>query len=208
MAYDLEEQEQLDELKSWWKQYGNMVTWVAIAAMLAFSGYKGWGIYQHQQNAQASQLYESLQQLKPSDYKAVREISGQLIDKYARTTYAGRAALLAAHANYQAGDRKSATAQLQWAQEHGSEDSVKSIAALQLASMQMEDKQYDAALKTLSAKPAVGFEGLVADMKGDVLAAAGKKPEAKKAYEEALAKLDSDAPLHKYTAQKFDALGH
>jgi predicted negative regulator of RcsB-dependent stress response len=208
MAYDLEEQEQLDELKAWWKQYGSFVTWVVIAALLALAGYKGWQIVQHRQNSQASQLYESLQQMKPTDTKAVRETSAQLIEKYPRTTYAGRAALLAAHANYQTGDRKSAVAQLQWAITHSGEDAVKSIAALQLASVQLEDKQYAAALKTLADKHAAGFDGLVADMKGDVLAAQGKKPEARKAYEEALAKLDGSTPLRQYTAQKLDALGH
>jgi predicted negative regulator of RcsB-dependent stress response len=208
MAYDLEEQEKLDELKAWWKHYGNFVTWAVIVLMLGFAGYKGWQIYQHQQNTQASQLYESLQQLNPTDTKAVRETSAQIIEKYSRTIYAGRAALLAARANYQAGDRKSAVAQLQWAMANGGDLAVKSIASLQLASVQLEDKQYDAALKTLEIKHAAGFDGLVADMKGDVLAAQGKKEEAKKAYQEALIKLNSEAPLHKYTEQKLDALGH
>ena len=208
MAYDLEEQEQLDELKAWWKQYGNLVQWGLIIALSLLAAYKGWQIYQHQQNAKASQLYEALQQLKETDTKAVREISGQLIDKYSGTTYAGRAAVLAARANYKANDRKSAAAQLQWALDNGSEDAVKSIAALQLAGLQLENKQYDSALKTLATRNDDGFKGLISDLKGDVLVAQGKKAEARKYYLDALANLDEKTPLRKYTAQKLDALGN
>jgi predicted negative regulator of RcsB-dependent stress response len=115
--------------------------------------------------------------------------------------------LMAARANYEAGDAKSAHAQMEWAIKHTSDDSVKSIAQLQLAGLQFEEKKYDDALKTLAEKHDPAFDGLLSDLKGDILVAQGKPAEAKKAYAEALAKLDEKGKFRKYTEQKLDALG-
>ncbi len=207
MAYDLEEQEQLDTLKAWWKEHGNKVQWVAIAALAALAAVQGWKYYQHQQNAQASAQFDALQQLDITNIKAVRSASAQIIEQYSRTPYAARAALLAAHANYKANDRKSAAAQLEWVIANGKDGAIKAIAALQLAGIKFEDKQYDAALKVLEPQHDQGFAGLVADLKGDILAAQGKKAEAKQAYEQALKNLDDKASFRKFTENKLDALG-
>ena len=207
MAYDLEEQEQLDELKAWWKQHGDKVQWAVLALAAVVAAFQGWKFYEHRQNAQASMLYESLQKLNVSDTKSVRAVSAQIMDKYSGTPYAARAALLAVQSNYAAKDKKSATAQLEWVMGHGNDDAVKSIAMLQLAGLKYEDKQYDAALKLLETKHDQAFDGLVADLKGDVLVAMGKKADAKKAYQDALAKLDDKTSFHKYTEQKLDELG-
>jgi predicted negative regulator of RcsB-dependent stress response len=207
MAYDLEEQEQLDELKAWWKRNGNMVTWGLIAVLAVFAAYQGWNYYQRSQALEASVQYEALAQMTVKDIKEIRSVSGQIIDKYAGTPYAGRAALIAAKANYANKDAKSAKAQLEWAMEHAQEDGIRAIAQLQLAAIQLEEKQYDAALKTLGKKHEASFDGLVADLKGDIYAAQGKKTEAKTAYQEALAKLDDTGRMHGYTQHKLDALG-
>jgi predicted negative regulator of RcsB-dependent stress response len=207
MAYDLEEQEQLDELKAWWKQYGNTVQWVVLVALIVAASIQGWRYYQYRQNAQASMLYESLQRLSVADTKSVRAVSSQIMDKYADTPYAARAALLAAQTNYVAKDKKSATAQLEWVMGHGNDAAIQTIAMLQLAGLKYEDKQYDAALKLLQGQHDVAFDGLVADLKGDILVAQGKTAEAKKAYQDALSKLEPKNSFRKYTEQKLDELG-
>jgi predicted negative regulator of RcsB-dependent stress response len=129
------------------------------------------------------------------------------MDSYAGTPYAGRAALILAKVNYAASDVKSAKAQLEWAMGNAKEDSVRAIAQLQLAGLQYEEKQYDAALKTLEQKHDAAFDGLFADLKGDVLAAQGKKADAKAAYQQALTKLDAEGRYRRYTQYKLDALG-
>lgn len=207
MAYDLEEQEQLDELKAWWTRYGNVVTWALIAVLACFAAYQGWKYYQRSEALKASTQYEALAQMSVKDIKEIRAVSGQIIENHAGTPYAGRAALIAAKANYASNDAKSAKAQLEWATQNAKEDSVRSIAQLQLATIQYEEKAYDAALKTLSEKHEAAFDGLVDDLKGDVLAAQGKRAEAKAAYTDALTKLDAKARLHGYTQHKLDALG-
>ncbi|HQR50284.1 MAG TPA: tetratricopeptide repeat protein [Methylophilaceae bacterium] len=207
MAYDLEEQEQLDELKAWWKRHGNTVMLGLGLALAAFAAYQGWKAYQHRQSLQASAQYDALTQLEEKDIKGIRSISGQIIEKYAGTPYAVRAALIAAKANYAANDAKSAKAQLEWAMGHAKEDALRAVAQLQLAAIQFDEKQYDAALKTLGEKHDAGFDGLFADLKGDILAAQGKKAEAKAAYAEALTKLDAGGDYRHHTEHKLDALG-
>jgi len=208
MAYDLEEQEQLDELKAWWKAYGSMGLLVVGAAIVSFVAVWGWKDYQNKQSREASVQFQALTQSDPKDIKAIQALSAGLMEKYASTPYAGRAAVVAAKANFAAGDAKSAEAQLEWAIKNAQEDPVKSIALLQLAAIQLDGKQYDVALKTLAEKHDAGFDGIFADLRGDILAAQNKKTEAKAAYQEALIKLDAKNHYSSYTQHKLEALGN
>lgn len=207
MAYDLEEQEQLDTLKAWWKANGKYVQAVILAVVIGFAGYKAWTYYQFKQSVKASAQYEALTKLDQKDVKAIQTAAGELMDKYASTPYAARAAVEAAKASYNAKDAKSAKAQLSWAAEHAKEEQVASIAQLQLAAILAEEKDYDGALKALQQKHDAAFDGLYADLKGDILLAKGNKAEAKAAYQEALTKLDEHGRYRHFTEHKLEALG-
>ncbi|MBA3696131.1 MAG: tetratricopeptide repeat protein [Methylotenera sp.] len=207
MAYDLEEQEQLDEFKAWWKLYGKTATNLVLALLVAYAAYQGWKYYQGKQAVAASTEYQELVITDEKDLKAIQEKSAVLMDQYASTPYAGRAALFAAKANYHANEVKSAKAQLDWTIKHAKETSVGAIASLQLASILAEEKDYEGALKLLDASHDSGFDGLFADLKGDVLVSMGKNDEAKTAYQQALAKLDPQGKYRTLTQQKLEALG-
>jgi predicted negative regulator of RcsB-dependent stress response len=191
-AYDLEEQEQLDELRTWWKMHGNMVTAVVMAGAIGVLGWQGWNWWQRNQAAQASQLYGGLQNaVAQQDAKRALQLAGELIDKYSGTTYAGLAALLSAKAQAEGGDVKSAEAQLQWAVDKANDEGVRDLARLRLATLLLDDKSYDEALKRLVAEPTTALAARFADLRGDVLAAQGKVADAKSAYESAVAKVDA-----------------
>lgn len=207
MAYDLEEQEQLDAFKAWWKANGDKAMTALTVIIAGFLAYQGWQYYQNKQAQEASAKYEAMLQLDGKNLKAIQSVSAELMDKYSSTPYAGRAALTVAKANYENKDLKSAVAQLEWANKNAKEEAVSTIALLQLAGIRYEEKSYDAALALLAEKHAEGFEGLFADLKGDVLVAQGKPLDAKKAYEEALTKLDEHGRYHHYTEHKLEALG-
>jgi len=207
MAYDLEEQEQLDELKAWWKTYGKLVSNLVIGLLVAYAVYQGWTYYQTKQAVNASTEYQALQVVDTNDTKSIQAKAAVLMEKYSATPYAGRAAVLAAKANYEAKDTKSAKAQLEWAISNAKETSVSAIASLQLANILAEENNFDAALKVLEAKHDAGFDGLFLDLKGDVLLGLGKRDEAKAAYELALTKLDAQGRYRHLTQQKIDSLG-
>lgn len=208
MAYDLEEQEQIDAVKAWWKQNGNTVL-LGVAVFVAIvAGMQGWRYYQHQQTTQAAGLYESLQgAASQHDTKKVREIAAQLMERFPRTAYASHAVLGAARASYEAGDGKSAKAQLQWVMEHAKSDEIKDAARLQLAGVLLDEKNHAEALKLLETQHGAGFDGLYADLKGDVLLASGKSAEARAAYQLALEKMDPASGYRGLVQLKLDGLG-
>jgi predicted negative regulator of RcsB-dependent stress response len=207
MAYDLEEQEQIDELKAWWKQNGKLISTLVIGLLAAYAAYQGWHSYQNKQAVEASTQYQDLLVTEEKDLKAIQEKSAVLMEKFGGTPYAGRAALFSAKANYQANEIKSAKAQLEWTIKNAKETSVSALASLQLANILAEEKEYEAALKLLNAPHDAGFDGLFADLKGDILVSQGKNPEAKAAYEEALTKLEPQGKFRAITQQKLEALG-
>jgi len=207
-VYDLEEQEKLDDLKAWWEQNSKYVSAVILVLALVVIGVQGWRWYQRTQAEQASVLYQAVSQAaKTSDVAKAKEPASQIVDRFAGTAYAPRAALLYAKMLYDSGDKAGARAQLQWVVDHSSEDELKAIARFRLAQAMLDEKQYDDALKILDVKTDDAFVPLFADLKGDILVAAGRNAEAKAAYETALAKIDPKSPYRAFVQVKFDALG-
>jgi len=193
-TYDLEEQEQLDELKTWWKMYGNLVTGVLLIAALAVAGWQGWNWWQRQQGVKASAVFASLQTAAMQrDAKRARELAGELIDKYSITAYAGMGALLAARVQVDAGDARNARVQLAWAAENAKDPGLRELARLRLAAVMLDESAYDDAMKQLAAEPLAAFAPRFAELRGDVFAAQGKNVEARNAYDLALAKFDTVA---------------
>jgi len=207
-TYDLDEQERLDELKAWWKRWGNLAMLGLAVVIAAAAGWRYWQNHTVTQSLEAATVYEKLtQSLAANDAKGAREAGSMLIDQYKNTAYAPRAALLLAKLNAGATDMKSAQAQLEWAVANSKEPAVKDLARLRLAGLQLDQKQFDAAMKTLSATHSDAFAFRFHDLKGDVLIAQGKPAEARAAYEAAFGKMAQDNPYRNIVELKLDALG-
>ena len=94
---DLEEQEQLDELKHFWKRWGDLITWVLIAVLGGYAAWMGWQSYSAKQATQSAALYDTVERAALSNDMALLDRSvTDIKDKFASTTYAQQAALLAA----------------------------------------------------------------------------------------------------------------
>ncbi len=208
MAYDHEEQEQLASLKAWWNQFGNLVTWLVIAVLVAYAGWSGWRYYQRDQSAKSAVLYEEIvKAAEAKDLPKVTRAAGDMEDRFARTPYAQMGALVAARAANDANDTKTAKAQLQWVIDNGRADEYKAIARLRLAGLLLDEKAYDEGLKVLSADMPEAFAALAADRKGDLLFALNKIDEARSAYQAALEKTEAKNPARQLIQLKLDALG-
>lgn len=207
-VYDSHEQEQLDDLKAWWARWGNVVTTVVVIASAIAIGVQGWRWYTLRQADEAGVLYGALSAaVRDHDLPRAKDATAQLTDRFGRTGYAPRGALLLAKALFEGGDAAGAKAQLTWVIERSDETELKEIARYRLAEILLDEKHYDEALKVLDAKHGEPFAGLYADLRGDALAAAGKSAEAKTAYETALAKLDAKSQYRRYVEVKLEALG-
>jgi len=207
-ALDLQEQEQLDELKAFWKQYGNLITWAITLVLLAFAGWNAWGWYQRDQAAKAASMFEELDKAAAAgDADKAGRILGDLKGRFGGTTYAEQGALLTARVQYDKGQADAAKATLAWVADNAAEDEYRSIARLRLAGVLIEAKQYDEALKQLDGAKSAPFAALVADRRGDVLLAQGKPEEAKTAYQAAYKALDAKMDYRRLVEAKLTALG-
>lgn len=205
---DLEEQEQLDQLKQFWKQYGNFITWALIAVLAAYAGWNGWQYWQRKQAAQATALYEEVERFAASgDTARLDRALADIKDKYGRTAQAQQAALLVAAVHATAGQPDAARAALQWVADEASDEGYKALARLRLAGLLLDSKSYDEALKQLTGSFPAQFAALVADRRGDIYLAQGKKAEAGAEYEKAWRGLEADNSYRRVVDVKLAALG-
>ena len=188
-AYDLEEQEQLAELKLWWKRYGNLVVMALSIVLLLAAAWTGWKLWQQNQAQHASAAFSELQKsVLANDAKKASEIAGTVLEQYPRSTYAPLAALVSAKVNFEAGDPKTAKAQLQWVVSNARDTELQEIARLRLSGVLLDEKAYEEAIKLLDIKPTPHLDPLFASARGDVLLAQGKDLDAQSAFKTAFDK--------------------
>ena len=207
-ALDLQEQEQLAELKAWWARYGTLLLTALIIIFLGIAAFNGWSYYKRSQAMSASGVFDQLQVAAAANDKAkTREIAGLLLANYGSTSYAPMGALITAKVQFEGGDIQTAKAQLQWVVDNSREDELKHVARVRLAGVLLDEKNYDAGLKVLEAARPLHFDGLYADRRGDLLLAQGKGAEARTAWQDALAKLDAKSTLRGSVQLKLELTG-
>lgn len=205
---DLQEQEQLDALKAFWKTYGNLITWVLIAALAVFAGLNGWKWWQREQAAKAAAMYDELDRAaQAGDAQRSGQIFADIKERYPRTVYAEQGGLLAASVQFARGQSDAAKASLDWVAQHATQTEYQTVARLRLAGLLLQAKDYDAALQQLDAAKAPSFAALVADRRGDVLLAQGKPAEARNAYQAAWQAMDANVEYRRLVDAKLTALG-
>jgi predicted negative regulator of RcsB-dependent stress response len=206
---DLEEQEQLDALKHFWKQWGNLITWALIVVLAVYAGWNGWQYWQRRQGALAAVLYDEIDRsAQAGDVAHVERALADMQDKYGGTTYAAQGALLAAKLLHDKNKPAEAKAALAWVADKAPTDGLQAVARLRLASLQTGDKAYEEALKTLSASFPETFAALAADRRGDVLLLQGKRAEAAVEFGKAYQGLSAEAGNYRrLVGVKLNALG-
>ena len=205
---DLQEQEQLDDIKAFWKQWGNLITWLLTLVMLGFAAWNGWGWWQRDQAAKASGMFEAFDRAaQAGDVSKTAQAFDDLKERYPGTVFAGQAGLMAAKLLYEKGQADRARTSLAWVADKASDEDLRSIARLRLAGMMIEAKQYDEAIKQLDATKANAFAALVADRRGDVLLAQGRPADAKAAYLAAYKGMDERVGYRQLVDAKLTALG-
>ena len=205
---NLEEQEQLDEIKHFWKNYGNLITWALIVVFGAIAAWNGWQYWQRSQAAQASALYEEVERAATGgDMTRLERAFTDMKDKFGRTTYAHQAGLLAAKTFAEKGNVDAAKSALLWVADKASDEGYQASARLRLAAVLAEAKAYDDALKQLAGDFPAQFAGLVADRRADIYNLQGKKAEAKVEYLKAWRALDERGEYRRLVEVKLTALG-
>jgi len=205
---DLEEQEQLDELKHFWSKYGNLISGVLIVVMLALAGWNGYNYWQRSQAAQAAAMYDEMgKSLAGGDSALAERTFNDMKDRYARATYTQQAGLALAKMAADASKPDVAKAALQWVADKSGDEGYAAIASLRLANIYLDAKQYPEALKALDAAKGDAFAALVSDRRGDVLLLQGQRDAAKAAYLTAFKAFDERSEYRRLVRVKLNALG-
>ena len=194
MPLDLEEQEQLDQLKAFWQKYRNLITGVVTAALFAYATYSGYQWWRNSQALEASKLYETMVgAIAKGDKDQTLRAADDLQKDYARTPYAPMSSLIAARIAADAGDNAKALDYLRWVAKNASNDGYLALAKLRLVSQLIEqgsEKDFAEADQILKDKPVAGFEALWLERRGDWYLAQKKNAEAKASYQDAWKALD------------------
>src|SRR5437764_752542 len=133
---DLEEQEQLDQLKAFWNQYGNLVTWLLVILLGGYAAWNGWNLYQRDQGAKAGSMFDEIDRAaREGDTDRAIRIFADMKDRYPRATFTQQAGLLAARVAAEKSQLDTATASLAWVADHAGENEYRSIARLRLAGL-------------------------------------------------------------------------
>ena len=205
---DLEEQEQLDELKHFWKQYGNAITWVLIIVLSSFAAWNGYQQWERSQAAQAAGMYDEVERVVATgDVAKAERAFGDMKERFARTVYAQQAGLLLAKLAVDKVRPEVAKSVLTWVAEKSTDDGYSAIAKLRLAGLLIDEKAFEVALKLLEVSPPTEFAALFADRKGDVYAIQSKPAEAKAEYQKAYAAFDDLSEYRRLVEIKLNSLG-
>ena len=209
-AYDLEEQEQIAQLKAWWAQYGNLVVTMLLVLALGFAGWTLWSKHRSNSAAEASSLYFALQRAaETEDAAQARKLAGEMISKHGGTVQAQLGALLSAGVQFQKNDLDNARPHLEWAADKGKDAVLRDIARLRLAAVLMQQGAVDEALARLQPVPEGVLKARFEDLRGDALASQGRAAEARTAWQAAftaLANAPSEASLRNAIRIKLESL--
>jgi predicted negative regulator of RcsB-dependent stress response len=205
---DLEEQEQLDEIKHFWKKYGTAISWILISLLTAFAAWNGYQYWQRNQAAQAAAMLDEVEKsIRTGDVPKIQRSFSEMQERFASTTYAQQAGVLVAKTLFESGDISAAKVALAWVSEKSNDVGYASLAKLRMSSLLMETKSFDEALSVLNGLTNPAFDALVADRKGDIFLAQGKKLESRLEYLKAYKKFDEKSEYRRLVEVKLNALG-
>lgn len=205
---DLEEQEQLDQIKHFWARYGNLITWALIAVLGAYASWNAYNYWQRKQAAQAAVLFEQIERGAASgDLGRAEQAFSDIKDKFGRTLYAQQAGLLMGKTLQQAGKADAAQAALAWVTERSTDEGYQALARLRLAGLLLDSGALDDALKQLSAPFPAAYAALADDRRGDVHAKQGQAELARAEYRKAFAALTDASEYRRLVEVKLNALG-
>ncbi|MGH1361036.1 MAG: YfgM family protein [Burkholderiaceae bacterium] len=191
MAYNFEEQDQIDQIKSFWNKNGTFILTVVTIVALSVAGYRLWGWYQQNEAAKAATAFSVLKTaVKDKDTARINGASQTLLDEYGGSILAPMGALVAAKAHFEAKDLDAAAQALRWIIDNSPDTEFAPIARLRLAGVLLDQKQAEQGLALLNIEQMPdAFHSQAHDRRGDLLAELGRTEEAVAAYQAALESL-------------------
>jgi len=185
MAYSIEEEQEINQLKDWWKENGKTIIVAFILGVGGMFGWRYWQAHQAEQIAQASAQYDALIYSAQQDEQAKKANIEQFVQANSKTAYAVFALLDEAKKATEKQDFAAAEANLNQALTQSQDEVLTSIVALRLSSVQFQLGQLDNALSTLNQVKGESFNARKAILTGDIQVSKGDKVAAKNSFDQA-----------------------
>lgn len=185
MAYSIEEEQEINQLKEWWKENGKTIIVAFILGVGSMFGWRYWQAHQAEQIAQASAQYDALIYSAQQDEQAKKANIEQFVQANSKTAYAVFALLDEAKKAAEKQDFAAAEVNLNQALTQSQDEVLTSIVALRLSAVQFQLGQLDNALTTLNQVKGESFNARKAILTGDIQVAKGDKVAAKNSFEQA-----------------------
>jgi len=200
--------DQLANLKNWWKQYGQALIVGVIIGLLLLAGGNYWRQYKIKRAETASLLYESLlTDLQQGKSDSVSAAATKLMQDYEATPYAGKSALLMARLRFDAKDVAGMRTHLEWAMKNATEVAVQHSARLRLGRLLLDQGETAAVLALVNIKDTNGFVSEYEELKADALLAQGDRDGARRAYQAAIENTPRASSYLQALTMKRDNLG-
>lgn len=207
-TFDLEEQEQIDELKQFWRSYGKLILMVVVAVIVGLGTFKGVEHFKKQESQDASVIFAKIEEAQASgDVEAIRENAAKLLDAHGGTHYAALANLILAKTEFEAGNLDEVIKSLSDALDGSKDPALKELMKLRLAAAYLEKEDYENALNYVSSDVSSSFAAQFADMRGDIEYAKGDLSKAREGYSQAHSLLGEQDPWRDIVQIKIDSLG-
>lgn len=207
MSDYLTEQEQIELLKNWIKQYSMVVLSGVVIALFAVTGYRYWQQRQAKILSHASSVYDEMLSARGQNNPAETQTQARKLFKhYSKTTYGTISALMLARSAVVRKDYPEAEKQLNWVIDHGKIASLRQIARIRLARVMISERKADEALKVLDYTEDNTFVGLIDEVKGDAYLALNKTDSARDSYKQALTELPNAEVNRPLLQMKYDNL--
>jgi predicted negative regulator of RcsB-dependent stress response len=199
VSVHLSEEEQLEVLKRWWKDYGRTVLVVVAVVVIGYFGFTTWQDQKRQNAEKASVVYEQLLKLavtapgkvlSDADKATITHLAGELKDGNNKSMYAYSAAFFLAKLAVEDNKLDAAVNELKWVLSAKPDAATEQLARLRLARVLTAQQSYTDALSQLSPEPAAAFASEYAEVRGDILKLQGDLDSARTAFEKALAATD------------------
>lgn len=200
MSAYLEEEEQIEAIRNWWKENGRSVIAGAVLGLAAIFGWQGWQGWQRGQAEAASILYE---QMLGDDMDTAQSAGKHLLGEFPESVYASLAAMKLAQIAYERGEKGTAVENLQWVAAHAPDSVIGDLARVRQARVLLDIGKQERAARVLSEIKKDFIPAVVAELRGDIARAKGDTAAAREAYEVAM----RAGATNELVRMKYQALG-
>ncbi|MEN8213177.1 MAG: tetratricopeptide repeat protein [Pseudomonadota bacterium] len=193
----LSDDEQVERLKTWWKENGNSIIAGVVIGLGGFFAWQWWGGYQDKLAGEGAEAYEQFAQAAlDEDTKKTDDALAQLQSNYGDTSYYGFAAMELARQQVSAGSLDAAEKTLQDLLKQPGDDAMKALLQTRLARLLVAQQRFDAAAEVLAAVSSEAYAAETAAIRGEIAYQQGRLEDARSALEEAQLKGNSDEHIN------------